>query len=289
MRLGRLVHRGVSAGVNAAVEAPGCIGGRMPPNLRRAALAAAALVWVIGWTLTAHAQDYGYEEQAQPPTYDQSQFRQRLGQALMLRADQEDSLRVLRSDLTVQLESLRDQVAEGSLGLEDARVEYRRAMRAQRAGRDEVLTEEQRSLLARARRFVEVERLADPRERRQRPRPRLAEALELTDWQKTRWRELLQEQRLGVQAMREEGKVLSREEIRRLRGEHRSAFAAILTPDQAARLEEIRQDWQRSQEEGEDAVGSELEGDILEGEIEGQEEGSAVVEESWGTTSPPDN
>ena len=99
------------------------------------------------------------------------------------------------------------------------------------------------------------------------------EALGLSDWQKEQWRELLQEQRRSVQEMREEGEVLSREEIRRLRAEHRSAFMAILTPEQAVRLEEIRENWQRRQEEDEaNAAGF---------GIEVQEELGTAVEESW--------
>ena len=78
-----------------------------------------------------------------------------------------------------------------------------------------------------------------------------------------------------MQALREEGEVLTREHIRRLRGEHRTAFTAILTPEQAARLEEIREDWRRRREEGE--------GDTAEFGIEEEDDlGTAVEEESWG-------
>ena len=243
--------------------------------MRVARLAIAALALATAWALTTPAQDYDDEELI-PLQDDDRSFRERLGEALKLTEDQRDSLWTLRSALKEQLESLRQQAENGSLTPDDARVQYRWAMRAQRAGRDEILTEEQRALLARARRFVEEEQLADPREPPQRPRAQVAEALELTDWQKARWRELLQEQRQSVQSMQEEGEVLSMEEIRRLRGEHRSAFAAILTPDQAARLEELRQNWQRRREEEEaEAAGFEM---------EAQEElDTSVEEESWGT------
>ncbi len=230
-----------------------------------------ALALATAWILTAQAQGYD-DDYVQRRDDDVSHFRERLGEALRLTEDQEDSLRALRSDLKQHLESLREQVEYGSLTPEDARVQYRWAMRSQRASRDEILTEDQRGLLERARRFEEEEKLAGPRQQ-QRPRARLAEALELADWQKEQWRELLQEQRRSVQDMREEGEVLSREEIRRLRAEHRSAFMAILTPEQAVRFEGIRENWQRRQEEDE--------GDAAGFGIEVQEELDTPVEESW--------
>ena len=239
-------------------------------SVRRSVLLA-TLALATAWTLTAQAQGYD-DEHVQRRDDDVSHFRERLGEALRLTEDQKDSLRALRSDLKQHLESLRDQVEYGSLTPEDARVQYRWAMRSQRASRDEILTEDQRGLLERARRFEEEEKLAGPRQQ-QRPRARLAEALELADWQKEQWRELLQEQRRSVQEMREEGEVLSREEIRRLRAEHRSAFMAILTPEQAVRFEEIRENWQRRQEEDE--------GDAAGFGIEVQEELGTAVEENW--------
>ena len=232
-------------------------------RLMRISLAAVALI--TAWTLAAQAQRH---------RDDTSHFRERVRNALKLTEEQRESLRALRDDLAEQLEALRDQVQEGALTGEDTRVHYRRAMRAQRAGRDEILTEGQRALLERARRFVEVDRLADPRNR-QRPHARLTQALELTDAQKAQWRELLQDQRRRVQKSREEGEVVSREDIRRLRGEHSSAFTAILRPEQVARLEEIREDWRRRREA--DRVDAAEFGIEVDGGP-----GTAVEKDSWG-------
>ena len=230
----------------------------------------AAVILTTAWGLNAQAQ----VEAGRGDDGSSSHFRERVRNALNLTKEQTEELRALRADLTEQLELLRGQVQSGELIPEDARVHYRRAMRIHRAGRDEILTEEQKALLERARRFVEEERLAGSQERKRHrlPHARLAEALELTAEQKAQWRELLQQQRQRVQELREEGEVLSRDAVGAVRERHRNAFEAILTPEQAAKLEEIRDTWRRRQEE-EDA---ELDFGI-------EEDGTAVEEESWGS------
>ena len=209
-------------------------------------------------------------------------LRQRVHAALELTEEQEQELKELRTQLREEIEAIKSGVHDGDLTPEDGRAEYKDALRAHRATRDEILTEEQQALLQRVHRHLEEQKLSRPHDGRggrgkARRFARLSEALELSDEQKEQWRELLRQQRVAFHELRESGEGVSPEDVRRMRQQHRAAFRSILTLSQLEQLDEIRANWQE-RHRAQDGAG----GDTSDFGFGEQDENTAVEEESWG-------
>ena len=211
--------------------------------------------------------------------FDIRAFRERLRHALVLTDDQTAQLRELRAQLQVRLEQTREDVSARDLRPEEGRAQIRRIMNAHRTMRNAILSPDQVALLERAHRYLAERRLATPRERPQRGRrlERLAEALQLTPEQVQDWRALLERQRAEMQSLRETEGAPTREDVPRLRLEHKEAFEALLTPEQLARFREVEDRWHRRGEAGEgEPTGDEF------GLGSDDEPATAVEDRSWG-------
>ena len=79
--------------------------------------------------------------------FDPERFRQRVRNALNLTGAQETSLRGLRAVLELEVDAVRRQIEEGVMSPEAGRRRFRQAMRAHTAGRERVLSEDQRAFL----------------------------------------------------------------------------------------------------------------------------------------------
>lgn len=166
-------------------------------------------------------------------------FRQRLLQALDLTMDQQDTLRVLREQLQLDIGALRTMVEDGEILPEEGRLRYRESLAGYRVVRDSVLTPSQLELLERARAWQREQALFDGQGRPDEPQ-RLAEELKLDDLQRRRWLSLLARLREQVRELRSAGETISTDDYRRLREEYRLSFESILTPDQRLELERVR-------------------------------------------------
>ena len=181
--------------------------------------------------------------------------------------------------LKEEIQAIKAGVHDGDLAPDEGRAEYKDALRAHRAARDEILTEEQQALLQRVHRHLEEQKLSRPHDGRRKARrfARLSEALELTEEQKGRWHQLLRQQRAAFQELKESEDDVSREDVRRMREQHKAAFRSILTLSQLEKLEEIRANWQERRRVHDGVDGSTS--DFGFGEEEGD---TAIEEESWG-------
>ena len=216
-----------------------------------------------------------------------AQLRQRIHNALNLSEQQQLQLKDLRLGLQAELKEIRERVADGDLMSSEGRELYRDAMRAHKMARDAVMTEEQRALMVRARRHVrdlELAREGAGDVGGGRHFAHLVEALELTDYQKERWHELLRDQRARFQEMKAEAEVeIGPEVVSRLRDEHKARFRLLLDQQQLIEFEEIRTDWEqrRRQQIGVDGSDSEfgIDGDDPDAETIGDDSWGAVESE----------
>ena len=155
-------------------------------------------------------------------------FRRRLMQALELTPGQQDTLRLLREFLQLDMRALRVQVEDGDIL--------------------SVLTPAQLKLMERARSHQREQALhagqVNPEVSQ-----RLVDALEMDDLQRRRWLSQLARQREQVRQLRAEGEMISTDDYRRLRQEYQISFEAILTPEQRLELERIRMARSREQQE----------------------------------------
>jgi hypothetical protein len=201
--------------------------------------------WTAVLALWLVAPSLAQMVQTETETDETQQLWARVRAALQLSLEQETQLRELRSRLADELESVRAQVREGEMTSESGLAQLREAMAAQRQARDEILTGEQRDLLARARRYAREAQMAlVPEPQPQRPRLNLAEILELNEEQRARWQLLIQSQRAELIAMADSGLAPTGFDIRRLRREHRAVFESMLTPTQRVMLGDLRWRWQ---------------------------------------------
>ena len=181
--------------------------------------------------------------------FDPERFRQRVRNGLNLTETQEASLRRLRGAVEREVDEVRRQVEEGAMSPVEGRQRFRRALRAHTAGRDRILSEDQRAFLARAGEFLEERMQAAPPGRL---KPGyLVDTLELTETQQLLWLDLLQRQRARYAA--EEASGLA--DVGGLLEEHRKAFEAMLTAEQMLKLERIRADWHGEEKEAADTTG----------------------------------
>ena len=181
--------------------------------------------------------------------FDTERFRQRVRNALNLTETQETSLRDLRAALERKVEAVRRQIEEGVMTPEEGRQRFRRALRAHTAGRDRILSEDQREFLARAREFIEERMLAAPPGRLK--AGFLVDTLKLTEDQQRLWLDLLQRHR----ARYAEGEASGLADSGGLLEEQRKAFEAMLTVEQQLELERIRAGWHGEKEEAADTTG----------------------------------
>lgn len=165
-------------------------------------------------------------------------FQRRLLQALDLTPVQQDSLRLMREYLQLDINALRSHVEVGDILPEEERLRYREALRAYRIARDSLLTSTQLALLERARSHQFEQALYDPN-KAEKPK-RLADALDLDDLQRRRWLSLLARQREQVRQLRSAGETISTQDYQVLREEYRLSFEAILLPEQRFELERVR-------------------------------------------------
>lgn len=201
--------------------------------------------WLVLLTvLPSYSQNGGLEP------FDPDRFRQRVHHALNLTYEQKLNLKALRAELTEELWGLEQDINAGLLNPKDGRSHYRQMMRAHKAERDLILTDKQLNLLHKGIEFSERQKTVDPAQVQnpQNSEIRLVETLELSDEQTTLWYQLLQWQREQILVLKGERILVSREDVRRLRNQHREAFEALLTNDQLAELEKIREEWHRSDE-----------------------------------------
>ena len=176
--------------------------------------------------------------------WDVDDFQRRLHRALDLTPEQHHLLTQIRQDLADTLKVLSGSVKIGEISRYSVRERYRLALQNHRVARDTILTLWQQSLLERARNHARKRQIhgGELPEEETRYR-RITEALELTLDQQWQWLDLLQRQRLEVQALRGSGHELSRQDFLRLREEHRISFDSILTEEQRLKFERIRQNW----------------------------------------------
>jgi hypothetical protein len=172
-------------------------------------------------------------------------FRQRLLLALDLTPSQQDTLRLLREGLQLDLTALRVMVEDGDILAEEGRLRYSETIDAYRVTRDSVLTMTQLELLERARTHLRDQVLYDGQNKPE-VSQRLVDALELNDLQRRRWLSLLARLREQVRELREVGDVVA-DDYGRLHEEYRFSFEAILTPEQRLELERIRLARERDQ------------------------------------------
>ena len=234
---------------------------------------ALALAVICAWSAQAQGEDLVLGVEAERP-----HFRERLRNALNFTDQQKEQLRTVREHLRVELEYIRDAVRDAEMTPEEAREQYRRAVRIHRAGRDTILTDDQKALLERAQRYLEEERLAAPPEepRLRRPHERLIAALELTEGQVAQWLRLLRRVRAVHQEMYDNGEIPERDDFLRMREAFAKAFDNLLRPGQLVKLDEIRDNWQRRRAEGREIQVADF------GLYEEEELPSLVEEESWG-------
>ena len=180
--------------------------------------------------------------------FDPERFRQRVRKALNLTETQEASLRGLRVAVEREVDEVRRRVEEGAMSPEEGRQRFRRALRAHTAGRDRILSGDQRAFLARAGEFLE-ERMLEAPPGRLKP-GHIVDTLELTETQQLFWLDLLQQHRARYAA--EEASGLA--DVGGLMEDHRKAFEAMLTAEQMLKLERIRADW-HGEEEAADTTG----------------------------------
>ena len=177
------------------------------------------------------------------------QVQERVQAALALTPEQESLLRDLRDRLQDELHSIRTKVRDGELSVFEGHSQLRDALRAQRQARDDVLTPDQKALLARGRRYARALQTAVPRPLQPEPlQTNLVEALHLTETQQLLWQDLIARQRTELAALREFGEAATPEDIRQLRREHRQVFEAMLTLQQRDDLRRLRVRWRERQQ-----------------------------------------
>ena len=185
--------------------------------------------------------------------FEPERFRQRVRNALNLTETQEAGLRGLRGAVEREVDEVRRQIEEGVMSPEEGRRRFRRALRAHTAGRDRILSADQRAFLARAGEFLE-ERMLEAPPGRLKP-GHLVDTLELTETQQLLWLDLLQRQRARYAAEEASGFA----DVGGLLEKHRKAFEAVLTAEQMLKLERIRADWHGEGEEAADSTGVDTE------------------------------
>ena len=210
--------------------------------------------------------------------FDMRAFRNRLHNALELSQEQVAQLRDLRVQLQVRLGDTREEVRAGNLTREERRAMVQRIMNAHRQSRDAILNPAQIALLDRAHDYLAERRLEKRQDRPHRRHrfERLANALELTPEQKQEWRALLERQRAAIYSLRESDEPPTRDDVRQLRGQHKEAFEAMLTPDQLTLFRDIQD---RRHHRGDPGVGSDA--DEFPGTF-GDDPATSVGTMSWG-------
>ncbi len=174
----------------------------------------------------------------------------RIGAVLELTEDQRQALVALRGEFKQAAQEIRVQVRDESLTREEARPQLEAQREARRTGVAEILTAEQFGKLEQIRAENEGRRDVRGHHRRAvRGRggiARAVEALELTHDQQGALAALREDSRQAHRAIRDQVKEGSstREDARPLmeaqRTARRAALAEILTPEQLAQLEELR-------------------------------------------------
>ena len=203
--------------------------------------------------------------------FDPAQFRQQVHHALNLTDRQKARLQELRLQLQEQLVEVRAQVEDGMLSENEGRIHFRQALRAHRSERNLLLSHEQTAFLERARQFIEQRQISgQPGGPGHRQTPNLAEDLQLSDEQKRLWRELLLQQRHQMRSLSADGFAPSREDVARMRVEHRQVFETLLTQPQLTKLAEIRTAWHDGDATDEAEAGLETEefGDFPAGAVD---------------------
>jgi Spy/CpxP family protein refolding chaperone len=187
--------------------------------------------------------------------------KQRLGpvfQQLDLSEEQKARFEALRTEFQQEQQAVHEQLKAGTLSREEGRAQLQANAEAHRAALEGILTEEQRQQLAE----LKQNRQAGPgkggrgmmgpgrggpgRMGKGRGGPglgRMAEALGMTEEQKTQWQELAKAHRAKMEELRQSGQKPDPAAMRQLFAEHLKALEAILTPEQLQKWEEQKKNW----------------------------------------------
>ncbi|MBI2506281.1 MAG: hypothetical protein HYW07_23955 [Candidatus Latescibacteria bacterium] len=173
---------------------------------------------------------------------------------LNLSDEQKAQLETLRTEFQKQQQELRAQIKVGTLSREEGQAQMKAAAEAHRTAFETLLTEEQRQQLAE----LKQNRPAGPGMGKGGPGMmgkgmgrgkggpglgRMAEALGLSEEQKTQWQELAKQHRAQVEEQRQSGQRPDPEAMRQLFAEHLKALEAILTPEQLQKWEDQKKNW----------------------------------------------
>jgi Spy/CpxP family protein refolding chaperone len=204
---------------------------------------------------------------------------ERLGQVIDLTENQQTQLQTLHERFRAEAEALRESGSADREQFEVLRESHREQVQA-------LFTEEQRATLERLHAEREANRPARGDGLRGRPgrrgpegedRPRLVEALGLTEEQQSQIETLRQEMRGQVQALREssDDRAAFREAARALHEVHRAQVRSLLTEQQQGLLDELHAN--RPRRGGADVDDAQVEGSAA------QKAASAIETRSWGS------
>lgn len=176
-------------------------------------------------------------------------------QELNLSDEQKAQLAPLKTEFQKQQQELRAQIKAGTLSREDGQAQMKAAAEAHRTAFEALLTDEQRQKLAEWKQNhpAGMDRGKGPgmmgkgmgrggkgmgRGKGEAGLGRMAEALGLSEEQKTQWEALAKEQRAKMEELRQSGQKPEPEAMRQLFADHMKALEALLTPEQLQKWED---------------------------------------------------
>lgn len=180
-------------------------------------------------------------------------------QQLNLNEEQKAQFDALRAEFQKQQQEIRAQIKAGALPREEGRAQLQAGAEAHRAALEQLLTEEQRQQLAEWKQNhpggpgkgkggpgMMGKGMGKGKGMRRAGGPglgRMAEALGLSEEQKTQWQELAVQHRAQMEELRQSGQKPDPEAMRQLFAEHMKGLEAILTPEQLQKWEDQKKNW----------------------------------------------
>ncbi|MSR83626.1 MAG: hypothetical protein EXS58_12005 [Candidatus Latescibacteria bacterium] len=178
-------------------------------------------------------------------------------QELNLSDEQKAQLEPLKTEFQKQQQELRAQIKAGTLSREEGQAQMKAAAEAHRTAFEALLTDEQRQNLAEWKQNHPAGMdKGGPgmmgkgmgrggkgmgRGKGELGLGRMAEALGLSEEQKTQWEELAKQQRAKMEELRHSGQKPEPEAMRQLFADHMKALEALLTPEQLQKWEAMKQ------------------------------------------------
>jgi Spy/CpxP family protein refolding chaperone len=170
-------------------------------------------------------------------------------QKLNLNEEQKAQFDALRAEFQKQQQEIRAQIKAGALPREEGRAQLQAGAEAHHTALDQLLTEEQRQQLAEWKQNHPGgpgKGMGKGKGMRRAGGPglgRMAEALGLSEEQKTQWQELAAQHRAQMEELRQSGQRPDPEAMRQLFAEHMKALETILTPEQLQKWEDQKKNW----------------------------------------------